>query len=208
MTEKPILYHMPNTRSGSAIFMDEELGGVCELRLVNLRAGDARKADYLKLNPMGKVPTLVHQGVVVTETAAICAYLADAFAQKGLAPAIGGPLRGAYYRWLFFSPSVVEPTMLDRLGKLTRENSTAAGHGDYERVMSTINAALSKGPWLLGERFSAADVVMGSTLNFATLFGAFPNDGHIKNYVGRVTARPAFQSMMKKNAELAKGLGL
>ena len=208
MGERPVLYHMPNTRSGSAIFMDEELGGVCDLKLVNLRAGDARKPDYLKLNPMGKVPTLVHRGVVATETAAICAYLADAFPARGLAPATTDPLRAAYYRWLFFSPSVLEPTMLDRLGNVKRENAFSAGHGDYERVMSTINAALSKGPWLLGERFSAADVVMGATLNFATLFGAIPKEGLIKDYVDRITARPAFQSMMKKNAEQAKAMGL
>lgn len=98
--------------------------------------------------------------------------------------------------------------MLDRLGKVTRENATAAGHGDYERVMASIAQALSNGAWILGDKFSAADVVMGSTLNFATMFGAIPKDGRIKDYVDRIAARPAHQAMMKKNAEQAKAMGL
>lgn len=208
MPEKPILYHMPNTRSGSVIFLDEELGGVCDFRLVNARAGEARTPDYLKMNPMGKVPSLTHKGVVITETAAICAYLADVYFDRGLAPDLSDPQRGAYYRWLFFAPSVVEPMMLDRLGNVKRENTAAAGHGDYERVMATINAALSNGPWLLRERFTSADVVLGATLNFATMFGAIPKEGRVRDYVERITARPAFKAMMSKNAEQAKAMGL
>jgi glutathione S-transferase len=208
MTGKPILYHMPQTRGGTTAWMNEELGGVCELKLINLKKGEGRSPDYLKINPMGKLPALQHNGVTVTEAAAICAYLADAFPAAGLAPAISDPLRGAYYRWMFFAPSCIEPMMLDRLGKVARENATAAGHGDYERVMASIAQALAAGPWILGDRFSAADVVMGSTLNFATMFGAIPKEGRIKDYVTRVTARPAHQAMMKKNADQAKAMGL
>lgn len=208
MSEKPVLYHMPQTRGGTTSWMNEELGGVCEIRLVNLRKGEGRSAEFLKINPMGKLPALTHKGAIVTEAAAICAYLADQYPEKGLAPALSDPKRGEYYRWMFFSPSVIEPMMLDRLGKVVRENSTAAGHGDYERVMSAIDRALSNGPWLLGEKFSAADVVMGSTLNFATMFGAIPKEGRIKEYVDRNTARPAFAAMMKRNADQAKEMGL
>jgi glutathione S-transferase len=208
MADKPILYHMPQTRGGTTLWMNEELGGVCELKLINLKKGEGRSADYLKINPMGKLPALQHKGVTVTEAAAICAYLADAFPAAGLAPAAGDPSRGAYYRWMFFAPSCIEPMMLDRLGKVARENSAAAGHGDYERVMASIAQALASGPWILGESFSAADVVMGSTLNFATMFGAIPKEGRIKDYVDRITARPAHQAMMKKNAEQAKAMGL
>ena len=208
MTDKPILYHMPQTRGGTTLWMDEELGGVCEIKLINLRKGEGRTPAFLKINPMGKLPALQHKGAAVTEAAAICAYLADAFPEKRLAPATSDPGRGVYYRWMFFAPSCIEPMMLDRLGKVARENTTAAGHGDYERVMFSIDQALSNGPWILGGQFSAADVVMGSTLNFATMFGAVPKEGRIKDYVERVTARPAFHVMMKKSAEQAKALGL
>jgi glutathione S-transferase len=109
---------------------------------------------------------------------------------------------------MFFAPSCIEPMMLDKLGKVTRENAVAAGHGDYERVMASITQALSSGPYLLGDKFSAADVVMGSTLNFATMFGAIPLEGAVKNYVERIKARPAFKSMTAKNADLAKAMGL
>ncbi len=208
MSEKPVLYHMPQTRSGTALFMDNELGGVCDIRTINLKTGDGRTPEFIKINPMQKVPALTHMGVTVTETAAICAYLADAFPQKGLAPATNDPKRGAYFRWMFFAPSVIEPMMLDKLGGVVRENATAAGHGDPPRVMAAIDQALSSGPWLLGEKFSAADVVFGSTLSFATMFGAIAKEGRISDYVDRIRARPAFGAMMTKNAEQAKAMGL
>jgi glutathione S-transferase len=208
MTEKPILYHMPQTRGGTTLWMDEELGGVCDLQLLNLRKGEGRTPQFLKINPMGKLPALQHKGATITEAAAICAYLADAFPEKGLAPATSDPMRGVYYRWMFFAPSCIEPMMLDRLGKVSREDTKVAGHGDYERVMASINQALANGPWILGETFSAADVVMGSALFFATMFGAIPKEGRIKDYVDRIAARPAHQSMVRKNAEQAKAMGL
>lgn len=208
MSERPVLYHMPQTRGGTTLWMNEELGGACEIRLINLRKGEGRTPQFLRINPMGKLPALTHEGEIVTEAAAICAYLADLYPEKGLAPATTDPKRGVYFRWMFFAPSCIEPMMLDRLGKVTRENATAAGHGDYERVMASIDQALSASPWLLGARFSAADVVMGSTLNFATMFGAIPKEGRIREYVERVAARPAFQSMMRKSVEHAEALGL
>ena len=123
MNDRPLIYSTPNTRSGTVGFMDEELGGVCDFKLINIRAGAGRAPEFLALNPMGKVPTLSHRGVIVTETAAICAYLADAFPAAGLAPPTDDPRRGAYYRWMFFAPSCIEPMMLDRLGKVARENT-------------------------------------------------------------------------------------
>lgn len=208
MPSRPVLYYMPQTRAGTTLWMSEELGDVCTVKLINLKKGQGRTQEFLKLNPMGKLPALTHGEAVVTEAAAICAYLADIFPNKGLAPALSDPQRGVYYRWMFFAPSCIEPMMLDRLGKVNRENAAAAGHGDYERVMASIAQALSHGPYILGEKFSAADVVMGSTLNFATMFGAIPLEGAIKAYVERIRARPAFQSMMAKNAEMAKAMGL
>jgi len=207
MSEKPVLYCAPHTRSATAMFMDEELGRVCDIKLLNLEEGEAQKPAFLEINPMAKVPTLVYRGVTVTEAAAICAFLADLHPEKALAPASKDPMRGAYYRWLFFAPSVIEPMMLDKLGGIERENAAAAGHGNYARVMKSIDQAFASGPWLLGETFSAADVVMGSTLNFAIMFSTIPNEGPIKDYVQRIRERPAFQAMQTANAEAARAMG-
>lgn len=207
MTRRPVLYHMPQTRGGTTLWMNEELGDVCEVKIVNVKKGEGRAQSYLDINPMGKIPALVDDNVIVTEAAAICAYLADRFPAKGLAPQTDDPRRGVYYRWMFFAPSVIEPMMLDKLGGLKRENAAVAGHGDPPRVLATIDKALERGPWLLGDQFSAADVVFGSALFFATLFGAIEKEGRIRDYVERVAARPAHQSMMRKNAEQMASIG-
>jgi glutathione S-transferase len=205
---KLTLYHAVPSRSSIVHWMMEELGEPYDLHVISLKKGENRQPAYLAINPMGKVPALAHGDVVVTEAAAICAYLADVFPSAGLAPATSDPRRGVYYRWMFFAPSCIEPMMLDRLGKVTRENTTAAGHGDFERVMASIEQALSNGPFILGDKFSAADVVMGSTLFFATMFGAIPKEGRVKDYVDRIAARPAHQTMVRKNGEQTKAMGL
>ena len=204
---KPVLYYCPQSRAETAFWMNEELGGVCDIKIVNIRAGDHKKPDYLAIKPMGKVPALVHDGVAVTESAAICASLAAAFADKGLAPKIGDAKRGAYLRWLFFAPSVVEPMMLDKLGGVKRENPVAAGHGREEDVLGTLKTALSKTPFLLGDKVTAADIVMGSTLNFAMMFCAIPKEEPFVSYAARMTARPAFAQAQAKSAKYAKDLG-
>jgi len=205
---KPVLYHMPQSRGATTLWMNEELGQVCDIKLLNLKAGEQKQPDYLKLNPMGKVPALSHDGAVVTEAAAICAYLADAFPDAGLAPATTDPLRGVYYRWMCFAPSCIEPMMLDKLSKATRENSGATGHGTEESVLSAIKSALVNGPFILGETFSAADVVFGSTLNFAIMFGAIANEDPYKSYVERLRERPAFIRAQEMNTQYMKQLGL
>ncbi len=204
---KPVLYYCPQTRAETSLWINEELGGVCDIKLVNIRAGDHKKPDFLAINPMGKVPALVHDGVAVTESAAVCAYLADAFADKGLAPALSDPKRGAYYRWLFFAPSVVEPMMLDKLGGVKRENPVSAGHGREEDVLGTLKAALSEKPYLLGDKATAADIVLGSTLNFAMIFGAIEKQEPFVAYAERLTARPAFARAQAASAKYAKELG-
>ena len=205
---RPVLYHMPQTRGGTTLWMNEELGGVCDVSLINLKTGDGQKPDFLAINPMGKVPALKAGKHVVTEAAAICAYLADAFPDAGLAPGPTDPLRGPYYRWMFFAPSVIEPAMLDKFTKTIRENPGAVGHGDLARAEKSIEQALSAGPYLLGDKFSAADVVFGSTLNFATMFGALEKKGRIGDYLDRLTQRPAFIRMMELNSAQMKELGL
>ena len=205
---KPVLYHMPQSRGGTTLWMNEELGGVCDIKLLNLKTGEQKKPDYLSINPMGKIPALSHDGAVVTEAAAICAYLADAFPDGGLAPATTDPKRGVYYRWMFFAPSCIEPMMLDKLSKANRENSGATGHGTEEDVLSAIKSALANGPFILGETFSAADIVFGSTLNFAIMFGAVANEDPFKSYVERLRERPAFTRAQEINTQYMKQLGL
>lgn len=205
---KPVLYHMPQTRGGTTMWMNEELGGVCDVKLLNLKAGDHKKPDYLAINPMGKVPALVHDGAVVTEAAAICAYLADAFPDAGLAPAANDPKRGVYFRWMFFAPSCIEPAMMDVFMKRKNENPQSIGYGNADQVIDAAKAAVSDGPYLLGETFTAADVVFGSTLNFAIMFGAFADEEPFTSYTARLKERPAFVRAMEKNAQYMKDLGL
>lgn len=205
---KPVLYHMPQTRGGTSIWMNEELGGVCDIKLVNLKSGEHKKPDYLAINPMGKIPALTHDGVTVTEAGAICAYLSDAYADKGLAPALNDPKRGAYFRWMFFAPSCIEPAMMDIFNKRQNENPASIGYGNADQVIEVAKSALTNGPYLLGDQFSAADVVFGSTLNFAMRFGAFEKEEPFTSYVAALTARPAFVRAMEKNAQYMKELGL
>ncbi|MGF1545354.1 MAG: glutathione S-transferase family protein [Parvularculaceae bacterium] len=200
---KPILYHAPQTRGGTTRWMNEELGDVCDVRILDLHSGDQKAADYVALNPMGKVPTLVvppdRGDVVVTESAAICAYLADAFPGAGLAPPTADPKRGVYYRWLFFSPSCVEPMMMDKLAGGARGNPGSAGHGSAEDVLAALRAAVTPGPYVLGDAFTAADVVLGSTLRFATMFGAIEKEPAFADYIARITSRDAFKRAEAKD---------
>jgi glutathione S-transferase len=169
------------------------------VKLLDFSKKEHKAAEYLAVNPMGKVPAIVHRGVVVTETAAIIAYLADTFPQAGLAPAPGEPARGAYYRWLFFGAGSFEPAQLDKMmNRPEVERKAAVGWGSYDDVLATLKAALATGPYLLGEKFTAADLYIGSELNFAVMFGAPGLKGEpvIDTYLARLTTRPAFQRAM------------
>ena len=144
MTEAPILYHCPQTRSGTTHWMNEELGAPCTIKLVNIKKNEQKSDDFLKINPMGKLPALTHGGVAVTEAAAICAYLADAFPDAGLAPAPTDPKRGAYLRWMFFAPSCIEPAMLDSFTSTTRQNPASIGHGLVDDVLGRHRPCVGK----------------------------------------------------------------
>jgi glutathione S-transferase len=134
---------------------------------------------------------------VLAEAAAICAYVAERCPEVGLAPRLGDPLRARYLYWLFFAPSCIEPAMVQIATKIEM-NPVAAGWGDAERVFDVLDAALAKGPWILGESFSAADVVIGSALNFSVrLFKMVPSRPSFDAYLARCVARPAFQRAEK-----------
>src|SRR3954463_8751232 len=159
------LYHAVPSRSMVTRWMLEEVGEPYDVHLVNLGKGENRAAEHLAVNPMGKVPALRHGDVVITENAAICTYLADAFPNPGLSVPIGNPRRGVYLKWLFFGPSCIEPAIMDRAFPRKEEARRAAlGYGDFDTVTDVVAKAVAKGPYILGEQFTAADVVIGSGL--------------------------------------------
>jgi glutathione S-transferase len=159
-----------------------------------LEYGTTMKAPaYLAINPMGKVPALRHGDMIVTEVAAICAYLADAFPQAGLAPAPTSPLRGAYYRWLFYAAGPVEAAVTNKaLGFVVPEGrSRMAGYGSFADVMNTLEAAVSGRTYLVGDAFSAADVYLGSQIGFGLMFGSMEKRPAFEAYFAGLRQRPA-----------------
>ncbi|MNF69655.1 Disulfide-bond oxidoreductase YfcG [compost metagenome] len=197
------LYHCPYTRSTGALTLLEELGADYQLHVMNMKAGEQRKPEFLAINPMGKVPTLTHGDAVVTEQVSVYLYLADLYPEAGLAPAIKDPLRGPYLRWMVFYGSCFEPAVVDRVQKREPIPEARSPYGDFDSVMKTLLAQLQKGPWLLGEQFTAADVLWGGALNWTTQFGLIPEVPAIRNYIARFTERPAYQRALAKDAELA-----
>ena len=194
MTEEIVFYHNPQSRSQMAHWMLEEAGAAYRIVPIDFAKGEHKTPSFLAINPMGKLPTIVHRGTVVTETAAIIAYIADAFPAARLAPPPGDPARGAYYRWLFFGAGCFEPALLDTMMKRPPvERKAAVGWGSYEEVLATLKSALSGGPYLLGETFSGADVYIGSEIRFAMMFGGPGLKGEkvFEDYVARLSARPA-----------------
>jgi glutathione S-transferase len=199
------LYHAAPSRSSIALWMLEEVGEPFDIHLLSFKKGETRAADYLKVNPMGKVPALKHGDVVVTEAAAICTYLADAFPQAKLNVPVGDPRRGPYLKWLFFGPTCVEAAIMDRSFPRTGEPPRQAlGYGDHETVMNVLSEAVQKGPYLMGEQFTAADVVIGSGLRWGMMFKGIPERPEFVAYAGRVAERPAARRATAKDKELAE----
>jgi glutathione S-transferase len=190
------LYWSPRSRSFSSLWLMEEAGQPYERVLTDISAGAQKTPEYLAINPMGKVPALRDGEATLAEAAAICAYVAERYPQAKLSPPLGDPLRAKYLYWLFFVPSCVEPAMVQLATKIEM-NPVSAGWGDATRVFDVLDAALSKGPkevWILGETFSAADVMVGSILNFVIrLFKMTPSRPSFDRYLDACAARPAFQ---------------
>ncbi|KZE15822.1 MULTISPECIES: glutathione S-transferase family protein [Sphingomonas] len=184
------LYTNPMSRGRIARWMVEEVGADYDVEMLGY--GGTMKADaYLAINPMGKVPAIVHDGHVVTECAAICAYLADAFPDAGLAPVAGE--HADYYRWLFFAAGPVEQAVTNRsLGVVpTDDQQRMVGYGDYDRVVDVLEAAVSAHPYIAGDRFTAADVYVGSQVMWGTQFGTLPKRDAFLAYAARLADRPA-----------------
>ena len=199
-----MLYHAAPSRSSIALWMLEEIGEPYDIKLVKLSEGDNLKPDYLAINPMGKVPALKHGDAVITESAAICTYLADEFPHAKLNVPIGDPRRGVDLTWLFFGPSCIEPAIMDRAFPRKEEaRRSALGYGDVDTVMEVVTKAVAKGPYIMGEQFTAADVVIGSGLRWGMMFKLLPERPEFTAYVGRLAARPALQRADEKDKELA-----
>jgi glutathione S-transferase len=198
------LYHAFPSRSSIVRWMLEEIGEPYDLELLRLGEGEQLKADYLAINPMGKVPALKHGDVVITEAAAICTYLADAFPQAKLNVPIGDPRRGVYLKWLFFGPGCIEPAITDKAyPRAEQPRRGTLGYGNYDLVMDVMAKGLGKGPYLMGEQFTAADVVIGSTLRWGMMFGLLPTRPEFMAYVGRLEQRPALQRATALDQQLA-----
>jgi glutathione S-transferase len=191
------LYHAAPSRSLTAHWMLEEIGAPYHLHMLDLAKREHKEPAYLRVNPMGKVPALDHDGVIVTEAAAICCYLADAFPEAGLAPPIGDPRRGPYLRWLFFGPSCLEPAVVDRLFQRPPADPRSIGYGDFETTIDVVADAVASGPYLLGEMFTAADVVLGSGVVWGmNMVKAIPPRAELTAYAHRLMSRPAAQRTM------------
>ena len=201
MSEEILFYHNPRSRAQMAHWMLEEVGTPYRILPVDFAKGENRTPEFLAVNPMGKLPAIVHDGTVVTETGAIIAYLADAFPEAGLAPAPGDKARGTYLRWLFFGAGCFEPALLDRMLQrppIAQERKAAVAWGSYEEVLHALATMLDPGPYVLGDRFSAADVYLGAELSWAGMFGApgVKDNPVFDAYVARVAARPAYARTM------------
>lgn len=201
-----IHYHAPQTRSMLVPWVCAELGVEPELRLLNLKKGEHKAPEFLAINPMGKVPAIVHKGVVITESPAICAYLADAFPEAGLAPKLDDPARGRYLRAMFFYGSCVEPAASDLAFKREPGPASALGYGSYESMVEGLRDIVGAGPYVLGEQFTAADIIVGGGVGYLSDFSLLPNEPVFANYVERVRARPGYQQTMANEATLMEQL--
>ena len=186
-----ILYTNPMSRGRIARWMVEETGADYDIVVLDY-ASTMKQEPYLSVNPMGKVPAVVHKGHVVTECAAICAYLADAYPEAGLAPPVAD--RADYYRWLFYAAGPVEQATTNNFAKFdSGERSRMFGYGNYDLVVDVLDGLLSARSYATGDRFTAADVYLGSQIGWTTSFGMLPKRDSFLAYLERVQGRAAYQ---------------
>lgn len=190
------LFWAPQTRSARALWMLEEAGVDYDLELVDIRAADRSDSDdFLDASPMGKVPALVDGEVRMSESAAICLYVADRYCQGTLAPAIDDPRRGKFLYWLMYTPAVIEPAMSERFNEI-EPAPERSGWGSFDLMIRTLEDGIRDKEWILGEQFSAADVMLGSSAVFLRAFNMLPESELLSDYADRCLARPAYQKVM------------
>ncbi len=192
------LFWCPRTRAFRALWMVEEVGQPYELVTIDIRDEAAKtNPDFQAASPMGKVPALEDGEAKLADSAAICLYLADRYPEAGLAPAFDNSQRASYFYWMLFTPGVMEPALAEKFGGW-ETNKFRNGWGDFATMIETLEAGLDKGSWLLGDKFSAADVMIGSSLYFFKQFGALPENPVFETYIDKCTARPAFKRALAK----------
>lgn len=197
------LFHNPRSRSAGIRVLLEALAVPYAIQPVDFSKGENRSPDFLALNPLGKLPTLVHDGVVVTEQVAITIYLADRFPAAGLAPAIDDRARGPYLRWLAYYAACFEPAVVDHAFKREPLDPATSPYRDYDTVIATLVAQLGRADYLLGDTLTAADLLWGTALAWTTDFGIVPRLPAITAYIERVAAHPAVVRARELDAELA-----
>lgn len=203
MSETLTFFHAPQTRSSGVAMLLAELDAPHVVRLVNMKAGEQRQPGFLSVNPMGKVPAILHGRALVTEQVAIYIYLADLFPGAALAPALNDPDRGPYLRWLAFYGSCFEPALVDRAMKREPAPPTMSPYGDFATMLDTTTAQLRSGPYMLGDRLTAVDVLWGTSLGWMTRFGLVPDRPEIKAFVARIQGRPTFHHVQRQDEVLA-----
>ncbi|MBR0894276.1 glutathione S-transferase family protein [Bradyrhizobium tropiciagri] len=201
--DRVTLYYSPQSRATGTRVLLEELGAPYDLHILNMKAAEQRKAAYLAINPLGKVPAIRHGGALVTEQVAIFIYLADLFPQAGLTPALNDPRRGPYLRWIAYYGSSFEPAVIDHFMKREPAPITQSPYADYDTMLGALEAQLAKGPYLLGEQITAADILWGIALSWTMMFGIVPKRDVFVRYVERITARPAFQRITAADQDMA-----
>jgi glutathione S-transferase len=197
------LFHSPQCRSVSALTLLEELGAPYQLKVLNMKAGEQRKASYLAINPLGKVPAILHGDALITEQVAIYIYLADLFPEAGLAPALDDPSRGPYLRWLVYYAACYEPALVDRAMKREPAPPSTSPYGDFDSMLGTVTSQLQASPYLLGDRISAADILWGIALHWGMMFKLVPEAPVLLEYVKRICSRPSFVKVDERDVALA-----
>lgn len=194
------LFWAPQTRSSRVVWMLEEAGVDYDIEVIGI--GDPARedsAEFRATSPMRKVPALKDGSVQMAESAAICLYVADRYCAGTLAPTIDDPERGRFLYWLMYTPAVVEPTMSEKINKI-QPNRGRNGWGDFDSMIATLSDGIGSGPWILGEQFTAADVMLGSSVHFLHLFGMLGDAPVLTDYVDRCRQRPAFKVAQTKEA--------
>lgn len=196
-----VLFHWPQSRSTSIRWMLEELGVPYRIAIVDITSGNHPSEVLRALNPMGKVPVLTHGDLVISEVSAICCYLADRFPKAGLAPAIDDPKRGPYLKWLFFAPGCIEPAVTQKAMKWPDGPRGTLGWASYDDTMQVLaDGVVHATPWILGEQFTAADVVIGSQVRWGLMFGTIPKHPALEAYASRLGQRPALKRQLELDA--------
>ena len=202
MDHEITLFYSPQTRATGARILLEELKVPYELRVLNMKAGEQRQQEYLSINLLGKVPAVRVGETLITEQGAIYLYLADLFPQAGLAPALTDPDRGAYVRWLFIYGNCFEPAIYDRYMKHAPGSANETPYASYEALIDLLEAQLEKGPYLLGDRFTAADLLWGIALTWTTMFGLVEARPAFQRYMDRIGARLSVQKVTAEDATM------